>query len=115
MQGGILTNRTFLAVTVLGRLAGCVLILLVKPYGATVRRRAVAVTGLFFKPPAVYTLDAQATNPYVAYSCCRLETDLFFAGAAGSRRRDRYRGVTLWHVYGITVTATQLGRAVAPR
>src|SRR4029077_16338692 len=65
MQGGVLTTGPFLAVTVLGPIGGVCSDLLVKRYGATVGRRAVASTGLILAAVCLY-LGAQATNSYVA-------------------------------------------------
>ncbi len=114
MQGGVLTTGPFLAVTVLGPIGGVCSDLLVKRYGATVGRRAVAATGLFLAAGCLY-LGAQAADPYVAVLLLSLGDGLlYFAGAAGLGAVIDIAGPHSGTVYGITVTATQVGGAVAP-
>src|SRR5262249_47630291 len=83
MQGGVLTTGPFLAVTVLGPTGGVCSDLLTKRYGATVGRRAVAVTGLCLAAACLH-LGARAANPYTAVVMLSLgDGFLYFAGAAG--------------------------------
>jgi ACS family glucarate transporter-like MFS transporter len=114
MQGGWLTTGPFLAVTVLGPIGGVCSDLLVKRYGATIGRRAVAVVGLSLAAVCLY-IGARATDPYAAVVMLSLgDGFLYFAGAAGVGTVIDIAGPYSGTVYGLTVTATQIGGAIAP-
>ncbi len=114
MQGGVLTTGPFLAVTVLGPLGGMCSDFLVKRYGAAIGRRAVAVTGLFLAAGCLH-IGARAADPYAAVVMLSLgDGFLYFAGATGVGAVIDIAGPHAGTVYGLTVTATQLGGAVAP-
>jgi MFS family permease len=114
MQGGFLTTGPFLAVTVLGPIGGVCSDMLVKRYGVTFGRRAVAVAGLSLAAVCLY-VGARAPDPYVAVVLLSLgDGFLYFAGAAGVGAVIDIAGPHSGTVYGVTVTATQIGGAVAP-
>jgi len=114
MQGGLLTTGPFLALTILGPIGGVCSDLLVKRYGPTVGRRAVAVAGLLLAAICLY-IGARVENPYTAVVLLSLgDGFLYFAGAAGLGAVIDIAGPHSGTVYGITVTATQIGGAVAP-
>jgi MFS family permease len=88
--------------------------MLVKRYGPTIGRRAVTVTGLCLAAVCLY-VGARATNPYTAVVLLSLgDGFLYFSGAAGLGTVIDIAGPHSGTVYGVTVTATQIGGAVAP-
>ena len=114
MQGGWLTTGPFLALTILGPIGGICSDTLTKRYGVTWGRRAVAVSGLFLAAVCLY-IGAHAANPYAAVVMLSLgDGFLYFAGAAGVGTVIDMAGAHSGTVYGVTVTATQIGGAVAP-
>jgi ACS family glucarate transporter-like MFS transporter len=114
MQGGWLTTGPFLAVTLMGPLGGICSDLLVKRYGVTLGRRIAAACGLVLAAVCLF-IGARAANPYVAVVLLSLgDGFLYFAGAAGVGAVIDMAGPHSGTVYGITVTATQIGGAVAP-
>ena len=114
MQGGWLTTGPFLALTILGPIGGVCSDMLMKRYGPTIGRRAVTVVGLCLAAGCMY-VGARATNPYTAVVLLSLgDGFLYFSGAAGLGTVIDIAGRHSGTVYGITVTATQIGGAVAP-
>ena len=114
MQGGWLTTGPFIALTILGPIGGICSDMLAKRYGVTIGRRVVAVSGLVLAAGCLY-FGAHATNPYVAVVMLSLgDGFLYFAGAAGVGTVIDMAGAHSGTVYGVTVTATQIGGAVAP-
>lgn len=114
MQGGLLTTGPFIALTILGPIGGKCSDALAKRYGVTLGRRAVAVSGLFLAAICLY-IGAHAADPYVAVIMLSLgDGFLYFAGAAGVGTVIDIAGSHSGTVYGVTVTATQIGGAVAP-
>jgi ACS family glucarate transporter-like MFS transporter len=114
MQGGWLTTGPFIALTILGPIGGKCSDALAKRYGVTVGRRAVAVGGLFLAAVCLY-IGAHAADPYAAVIMLSLgDGFLYFAGAAGVGTVIDIAGSHSGTVYGVTVTATQIGGAVAP-
>jgi ACS family glucarate transporter-like MFS transporter len=114
MQGGWLTTGPFIALTILGPIGGVCSDMLVKRYGSTIGRRAVTVAGLCLAAVCMY-VGARATNPYTAVVLLSLgDGFLYFSGAAGLGTVIDIAGPHSGTVYGITVTATQIGGAVAP-
>jgi ACS family glucarate transporter-like MFS transporter len=114
MQGGWLTTGPFLAVTLMGPLGGVCSDLLVKRCGMTLGRRIAAASGLVLAAVCLFA-GARAEDPYVAVVLLSLgDGFLYFAGAAGVGAVIDMAGPHSGTVYGITVTATQIGGAVAP-
>lgn len=114
MQGGLLTTGPFLAVTVLGPIGGVCSDMLAKRYGTTLGRRVVAVAGLSLAAVCLY-VGARAPDPYFAVVMLSLgDGFLYFSGAAGVGTVIDIAGPYSGTVYGLTVTATQIGGAVAP-
>ena len=114
MQGGWLTTGPFIALTILGPVGGICSDMLVKRYGPTFGRRAVTVAGLCVAAGCMYA-GARAINPYTAVVLLSLgDGFLYFSGAAGLGTVIDIAGRHSGTVYGITVTATQIGGAVAP-
>ena len=114
MQGGWLTTGPFIALTILGPIGGICSDALTKRYGVTWGRRAVAVCGLFLAAVCLY-LGAHAADSYAAVVMLSLgDGFLYFAGAAGVGTVIDIAGAHSGTVYGVTVTATQIGGVVAP-
>jgi ACS family glucarate transporter-like MFS transporter len=114
MQGGWLTTGPFIALTILGPIGGKCSDALVKRYGVTFGRRVVSVGGLLLAALCLY-IGAHAANPYAAVVMLSLgDGFLYFAGAAGVGTVIDISGPHAGTVYGVTVTATQIGGAVAP-
>ena len=86
---------------------------LVKRYGVTLGRRAVAMSGLFLAAVCLY-IGAQAENPYTAVVMLSLGDGFLYFGAAGVGTVIDIAGAHSGTVYGVTVTATQIGGAIAP-
>jgi dipeptide/tripeptide permease len=73
-----------------------------------------AILGLSLAAVCLY-VGARAPNPYVAVVILSLgDGFLYFAGASGVGAVIDIAGPHSGTVYGITVTATQIGGAVAP-
>jgi ACS family glucarate transporter-like MFS transporter len=114
MQGGFLTTGPFIAVTIMGPLGGVCSDLLVKRFGVTLGRRTTAIIGLALAAVCLY-VGARTPNPYVAVIMLSLgDGFLYFAGASGVGAVIDIAGPHSGTVYGITVTATQIGGVVAP-
>lgn len=114
MQGGWLTTGPFIALTILGPIGGKCSDALTKSHGVTLGRRVVAVSGLFLAAGCLY-IGARVVNPYAAVVMLSLgDGFLYFAGAAGVGTVIDMAGAHSGTVYGVTVTATQIGGAVAP-
>jgi ACS family glucarate transporter-like MFS transporter len=114
MQGGVLTTGPFIAVSIMGPIGGICSDLLVKRYGVTWGRRATAVAGLSLAALCLY-VGARVADPYLAVLLLSLgDGFLYFAGSAALGAVIDMAGSHSGTVYGITVTATQIGGAVAP-
>lgn len=114
MQGGLLTTGPFIAVSIMGPIGGICSDILVKRYGVTFGRRATATVGLSLAALCLY-VGARVVDPYLAVVMLSLgDGFLYFAGAAGLGAVIDIAGPHSGTVYGITVTATQIGGAVAP-
>lgn len=114
MQGGLLTTGPFIAFATLGPLGGLCSDALVRRYGYTWGRRTVAVTGFVLAALCLY-VGAKAANPYTAVVWLSLgDGFLAFAGAAIVGATIDIAGLHSGTVYGVTITALQIGGAVAP-
>lgn len=114
MQGGMLTTSPFIAVSLLGPLGGVCSDALVKRYGLTLGRRAIAISGFLLAAFCMYT-GAQTENSYTAVVLLSLgDGFLYFGGAAIFGTNIDIAGPHSGTVYGITVTLLQVGGAIAP-
>ena len=114
MQGGILTTGPFIAVSVLGPIGGVCSDTLVKRYGLTIGRRAVAIAGFLLAAICMYA-GAQAENSYVAVVLLSLgDGFLYFGAAAIVGTNIDIAGPHSGTVYGLTATLLQIGGAIAP-
>ena len=114
MQGGILTTGPFIAVSVLGPIGGVCSDTLVKRYGLTIGRRAVAIAGFLIAAICMYA-GAQAENSYVAVVLLSLgDGFLYFGAAAIVGTNIDIAGPHSGTVYGLTATLLQIGGAIAP-
>ena len=114
MQGGILTTGPFIAVSVLGPIGGVCSDALVKRYGLTIGRRAVAIAGFLLAAICMYA-GAQAENSYVAVVLLSLgDGFLYFGAAAIVGTNIDIAGPHSGTVYGLTATLLQIGGAIAP-
>jgi ACS family glucarate transporter-like MFS transporter len=114
MQGGILTTGPFIAVSVLGPIGGVCSDALVKRYGLTIGRRAVAIAGFLLAAICMYA-GAQADNSYVAVVLLSLgDGFLYFGAAAIVGTNIDIAGPHSGTVYGLTATLLQIGGAIAP-
>jgi ACS family glucarate transporter-like MFS transporter len=114
MQGGILTTAPFIAVSLLGPLGGVCSDALVKRYGLTMGRRAIAVSGFLLAAFCMYT-GAQAENSYTAVLLLALgDGFLYFGAAAIVGTNIDIAGPHSGTVYGLTATLLQIGGAIAP-
>jgi len=114
MQGGLLITGPFIAFATLGPVGGFCSDALVRRYGYTWGRRIVAVTGFVLAALCLY-VGAKAANPHTAVVLLSLgDGFLAFAGAAIVGTTIDIAGSHTGTVYGVTVTALQIGGAVAP-
>jgi MFS transporter, ACS family, glucarate transporter len=114
MQGGILTTGPFIAVSLLGPIGGVCSDALVKRYGLTIGRRAIAVSGFLFAAFCMYA-GAQAENAYTAVVLLSLgDGFLYFGAAAIVGTNIDIAGPHSGTVYGLTATLLQIGGAIAP-
>ncbi len=114
MQGGILTTGPFIAVAILGPIGGVCSDALVKRYGLTIGRRAIAITGFLLAALWMY-VGAKAENPYTAVFLLSLgDGFLYFGGAAIFGTNIDIAGPHSGTVYGLTAMLLQIGGAIAP-
>ncbi len=114
MQGGLLTTSPFIAVSLLGPLGGVCSDALVKLYGLTLGRRAIAISGFLLAAFCMYT-GAQAENSYTAVALLSLgDGFLYFGAAAIVGTNIDIAGAHSGTVYGLTATLLQIGGAIAP-
>lgn len=114
MQGGLLTTSPFIAVSLLGPLGGMCSDALVKRYGLTMGRRAIAISGFLLAAFCMYT-GAQVENSYTAVALLSLgDGFLYFGAAAIVGTNIDIAGAHSGTVYGLTATLLQIGGAMAP-
>ncbi|MGE0682169.1 MAG: MFS transporter [Candidatus Binatia bacterium] len=114
MQGGILTTGPFIAVSILGPIGGLCSDALVKRYGLTLGRRAVAISGFLLAAVCMY-VGAKAENPYTAVVLLSLgDGFLYFGGSAIFGTNIDIAGSHAGTVYGLTAMPLQFGGAIAP-
>jgi ACS family glucarate transporter-like MFS transporter len=114
MQGGWLTTGPFIAFAILGPVGGVCSDALVRRYGRTVGRRTGAVIGFLLAALCLY-LGAKAANHYTAVVLLSLgDGFLSFAAASILGTTIDIAGPHSGTVYGVTITALQVGGAVAP-
>jgi ACS family glucarate transporter-like MFS transporter len=114
MQGGLLTTGPFIAFAILGPVGGFCSDALVRRYGRTWGRRAVALTGFVLAALCLY-VGAQAANSYTAVVLLSLgDGFLSFAAAAIVGTTIDIAGPHSGTVFGVAATALQVGGAVAP-